>query len=490
MSSQKIVMSETQALSFEILSDPQYTDILFGGSAGGGKSFFVCMWAVLECRNYPGISIGLGRKSLKRLRQTTLQTLLQKVHPLFGVVEGRDFKFNGQDNYIQYSNGSKIILIDMASAPTDPDYDKFGSMELTHVIIEEVGEAIKKGVDVLTSRKNRMMNAEYGIVGKTVMTCNPTQNFIRQEYYKIYEQMGGGRYQKWAKGEVIIPGTGERKEAYRAYVRSSVYDNPKVPENYIETLKNLDQQERKRLLDGDWNYADEDDTLFPSILLDRATYYETSAEEKQEKEDKPRTFNKWIGVDVADKGKDETVVSLIVDGVIVLQKELKLPARVIEPGQPVEDERPISFLYADELIKFAQQNGFTAAEAKHIAIEGNGIGVGMRDQLRIRGWYISLYEATTRSRSWGYYNFRNDMDQGLIKIKFDIDDGELRRQLSAHTYIMEEQVPKVLKKDKIKDVIGHSPDQADSAMIANWVRRGGKQAEQNSSKKNAKRIVF
>lgn len=483
-------MSETQALSFEILSDPQYTDILFGGSAGGGKSFFVCMWAVLECRNYPGISIGLGRKSLKRLRQTTLQTLLQKVHPLFGVVEGRDFKFNGQDNYIQYSNGSKIILIDMASAPTDPDYDKFGSMELTHVIIEEVGEAIKKGVDVLTSRKNRMMNAEYGIVGKTVMTCNPTQNFIRQEYYKIYEQMGGGRYQKWAKGEVIIPGTGERKEAYRAYVRSSVYDNPKVPENYIETLKNLDQQERKRLLDGDWNYADEDDTLFPSILLDRATYYETSAEEKQEKEDKPRTFNKWIGVDVADKGKDETVVSLIVDGVIVLQKELKLPARVIEPGQPVEDERPISFLYADELIKFAQQNGFTAAEAKHIAIEGNGIGVGMRDQLRIRGWYISLYEATTRSRSWGYYNFRNDMDQGLIKIKFDIDDGELRRQLSAHTYIMEEQVPKVLKKDKIKDVIGHSPDQADSAMIANWVRRGGKQAEQNSSKKNAKRIVF
>ena len=490
MSSQKIVMSETQALSFEILSDPQYTDILFGGSAGGGKSFFVCFCAVLECRNYPGISIGLGRKSLKRLRQTTLQTLLQKVHPLFGVIEGRDFKFNGQDNYIQYSNGSKIILIDMASAPTDPDYDKFGSMELTHVIIEEVGEAIKKGVDVLTSRKNRMMNAEYGIVGKTVMTCNPTQNFIRQEYYKIYEQMGGGRYQKWAKGEVVIPGTGERKEAYRAYVRSSVYDNPKVPENYIETLKNLDQQERKRLLDGDWNYADEDDTLFPSILLDRATYYETSAEEKQEKEDKPRTFNKWIGVDVADKGKDETVVSLIVDGVIVLQKELKLPARVIEPGQPVEDERPISFLYADELIKFAQQNGFTAAEAKHIAIEGNGIGVGMRDQLRIRGWYISLYEATTRSRSWGYYNFRNDMDQGLIKIKFDIDDGELRRQLSAHTYLMEEQVPKVLKKDKIKDVIGHSPDQADSAMIANWVRRGGKSAEQNSSKKNAKRIVF
>ena len=484
-------MSETQALSLEILSDPQYTDILFGGSAGGGKSFFVCMWAVLECRNYAGISIGLGRKSLKRLRQTTLTTLLSKVHPMFNIIEGRDFKFNGQDNYIEYSNGSKIILIDMASAPTDPDYDKFGSMELTHVIIEEVGEAVKKGVDVLTSRKNRMMNKEYGIVGKTVMTCNPTQNFIRQEYYKIYEQMGGGRYQKWAKGEVIIPGSGERKEAYRAYVRSSVYDNPMVDDNYIEELKKKPDQERKRLLDGDWNYADEDDTLFPSALLDRATWYESMAQDENKTDDKkPKLFNKWIGVDVADKGKDDTIATLIVDGVIVKQKTLKLPPRDYTPGEPVEDERPISFLYADELIKFAQQNGFTAAQSKHIAIEGNGIGVGMRDQLRIRGWYIALYEATTRSRSWGYYNFRNDMDKGEIKIRFDVDDGSMKQQLAAHTYVMEEQTPKVVKKDKLKEMLGRSPDQADSAMIANWVRRGGKAAEQNSSKKNAKRIVF
>jgi len=32
---------------------------------------------------------------------------------------------------------------------------------------------------VLNTRKNRFLNKEYGIVGKTVMTCNPTQNFMR-----------------------------------------------------------------------------------------------------------------------------------------------------------------------------------------------------------------------------------------------------------------------------------------------------------------------
>lgn len=476
-------MSETQSLSFDILDDPQFTDVLFGGSAGGAKSFFVCLWAVMQCRNYPGIAIGLGRKSLKSLRQTTLITLMSKVHPALGITEA-DFKFNGQDNYIQYINGSKIILVDMAYAPTDPDYDRFGSLELTHAIVEEVGEAVKKAVDVLGSRRNRMLNKEYGIVGKLVMTCNPTQNFIRQEYWKPYHDQGEGRMQKWIRGEVILPESKERVPGYRAFVRSSVYDNPFVEENYIETLKNLDIQEKKRLLYGDWNYSDDNDTLFSNIIMDKATVEEMPERELDENQ-KTKPFNKWIGVDVADKGKDKTVVSLIEDGVLIMQKELDIG---LTDEQMRTTERPISYLYALELIKFAQQNGFSAGTAKHIAIEGNGVGVGMRDQMRRSGWYITLYEATSKSRSQGYYDYKSDMDDGSAKIISGLDDGELRRQLAAHTYEMVDQVPKVIKKDKLKVILGCSPDQADSAMIANWVRRGGDAV--HDPKKNQSRIRF
>lgn len=471
-------MSETQNLSFQILNDPQIVDVLFGGSAGGAKSFFVCMWAVMQCRNYPGIAIGLGRKSLKSLRQTTLVTLLSKVHPAMGVHEGA-FKFNGQDNYIEYMNGSKIILIDMAYAPTDPEYDRFGSLELTHVIIEEVGEANKKSVDVLTSRKNRMMNKEYGLVGKTILTCNPTQNFIRQEYYKPYDEMGGGRMQKWERGEVIMPGTSERRPAYRAYVRSSVYDNPFADDNYIEELKRKPTQERKRLLDGDWNYADDDDALFKGILMDRATVYEVPAPDLTDEK-----FDKFIGVDVADKGADDTIATLIVNGVIIQQKELKIPEMTVEEMRTTD--KPISYLYALELIKFAQQNGFTANQAKNIAIEGNGVGVGMRDQMRRSGWYVTVYEATTITRSRGYYDFSLDMDAGTIKMLNGHDDGELRRQLAAHTYEMINQKPVVINKEKLKLALARSPDHADSAMIANWVRRGGEGA--HDPKKQQSRI--
>lgn len=470
-------MSETQSLSFDILDDPQYTDVLFGGSAGGAKSFFVCMWAVLRCRNYNGVAIGLGRKSLKSLRQTTLATLLTKVHPAMGV-RPEDFKFNGQDNYIEYVNGSKIILIDMAHAPTDPDYDRFGSLELTDVIVEEVGEAVKKAVDVLSSRRNRMMNKEYGIVGKLIMTCNPTQNFIRQDYWKHYNDQGGGRMQHWEHGHVVVPETKERKPAYRVFVRSSVKDNPFVDDNYVEILRSLPDQERKRLYDGDWNYADDDDSLFKNTLMDRATIDKDFLPPNE-------TFNKFIGVDVADKGKDDTIATLIDNGVIVKQQVIDIHMTYEEMQTT---ERSISLMYADELIKFAQQNGFSANDAKRIAIEGNGIGVGMRDNLRNRGWFATIYEATSKSRSQGYYDFYLDMDSGQVKMINGLDDGELRRQLAAHTYLMIEQQPQVKKKEQLKLDLGRSPDQADSAMISNWIRRGG--AAAHDPKKNQSRIRF
>ena len=470
-------MSETQDLSFRVLDDPQVTDVLFGGSAGGAKTFLACLWAVIRCRNYPGIAIGLGRKTLQEIKKTTLITLISKVHPLLEVTKS-EFKFNAQEGTITYINGSKIVLIDMAWQPSDPDYDRFGSLELTDVIIEEVGEVHKKAVDVLTTRKNRMMNKEYQIVGKTLMTCNPTLNFVKKEYYDVYEKLGGGRMQQWQKGEVYLP-SGEKVPAMRVYVRSSVYDNPFIDLNYIEDLKTKDPQIRKRLLEGDWSYADDDDVLFKTSLLDRATTLDFPAHIEGE------PFNRFLGVDVADKGKDNTVATLIDNGVIVVQKVLIVDKTANESGQI---EKSISGLYADELIKFAQQNGFTPRTAKNIAIEGNGVGVGMRDRLRERGWFITVYEANSSARSTGYYNFMLDMDEGSVKILNDIDDGELKRQLIMHTYNMVDQKPVICKKEVIKQSLGHSPDEADSAMISNWIRRGGFSKDDPSQNQN--RISF
>lgn len=467
-----IKLAPVQYLAKQEFDDPQITQILFGGGAGGSKTFVLCLLAVLRCRDYPRVREGLGRKELKQLKRTTVATLLHKVHPMLGIKES-DFKLN-LDEGITYKNGSQILFLDLAYQPSDPDMASLGSLELTDAFIDEAGEIHKKAMDVLGSRVNRWMNKEYDIVGKLVGSCNPSQNFLRSDYYEPYSQLGGGQMQKWQNGEVWVGN--KLVPAYRSFIRSTVLDNSFIDANYIENLKKLPPQERKRLYEGDWNYADEDDSLFTSLILDKGITYNLPEVGEDKK------FNKFIGLDVADKGKDETIATLIDNGVIIAQKQLKVRLDANETKQSTE--KPLSYLLADELIKFAQQNGFSPASAKNIAIEGNGVGVGIRDAMRVRGWYVEVYTATGQSRSEGYYNMMLDMDAGELKILHGIDAGELRQQLAAHTYEMTEQKPKVIKKDKLKASLGRSPDNADSAMIANWRRRGGIQQDQKVSASN------
>lgn len=462
-------MSERQNLAILLLDHPQVVEVDFGGAAGGGKTLLVCIWMLLRMRKYPGIREGLGRKEGVRLRQTTVHTLLNEAHPLLGITKS-EYRYQDQKGIIMYKNGSSIQLVDLNYQPSDPDYDTLGSLNFTDVVIEEVGEIRKKARDVFGSRKNRYMNDKYGIVGKTVLTQNPSQNFTRSEFYDPYKKLGKGTHRMWPIGEVEVS-PDVMMVSYRAFVRSLPTDNPFLPRNYIEVLKGLPPQERKRLLQGDWDYMDDSDGLFPSLLLDRSTAYNLPEERNP----------KFIGVDVADKGKDKTLVSLIEGGVATIQKEL-----VVD----VSGEKPISHLYGAELIKFAQQHGFTAQMAKQIAIEGNGVGVGIRDYMRSKGWFITIYEATSISRSAGFWTLHVSLETGKLQIyhEFDqTDEGEVRKQLSVHTYEMDDKLrPVVLQKKKIKEELGYSPDHADSLMISSWIQSGGNV----DPKKDQSRISF
>lgn len=471
--SDNITISELQKLAIELFDDKDTVEIIFGGSAGGSKSMAIGILAVLRCIRYPGVREGIGRKDLTQLKKTTFATLLGKVHALFGIEKG-DFH-QGQDGSITYRNGSSILPIELAYYPSDPDFNRLGSLEITDMFIDEVGELPEKSYNAIKSRVGRWKNDEYGLTPKILSTCNPSMNFIKQEFFDVYDMLGGGTIQRWQHGFTIVDG--KKIPAYKAFVRSSVYDNPFIERSYIETLKRLPTQERKRLLDGNWNYVDEDSSLFKNSLLHKATTYTIP-----ENTDK---FSYYIGVDVADKGKDSTIFSLIKNGVLITQRK-----STVQMNWDKESEAPMSKLVSEELIQFAQQNGFTPQTAKHIAIETNGVGVGVRDFMKDLGWRITEYTATHKSRSTGYYQMMLDMDSGNLQIHHDLKDLDiLKSELVAHTYEMDNQTPSVIKKDKLRQMLGRSPDRADSFMIANWVRNWISNP-QNDPHRNRNRIVW
>jgi phage terminase large subunit len=460
-----LTLSQKQHSAFELLDDPQVVELEYGGAAGGGKTLLICLWAVLEMSKYPGIRIGLGRKELTRLKQTTVMTLIREAHPLLGIKPDM-FRYSDMKGLIQYENGSSIQLIDLARQPSDPDFDSLGSLNLTHVIIEEAGEIIKKAKDVFSARKNRFMNRELDLVGKTVLTGNPSMNFTRQEYYEPYNALGAGDMQKWQIGEVEVAGV--MKPAYRAFIKALATDNPFLPQNYIEELKRLPLQERKRLYEGNWDYADDDSMLFKDLLIDRSLASEVPE------------GTIYLGVDVADKGKDKTVVSVVRGNVLTEQIEINVDTT---------GEKAISESISLELIKIAQQRGMSHIDARRIAVDTVGVGVGVRDFMRTKGWFIVEFIAGAKASQDGYKNLRSeslwdlsqDMDKGEFKIYSqlptlgDYGEGEtgLRRQLKAHEYESEDRIIKVKPKAKIKEDLGISPDLSDSANIARWISKGG-----------------
>lgn len=433
-----LTISEVQNLAMQQFNDPRVVSVVFGGGAGGGKSFLLGLMCAIACKQYPGTRWGLARKELKSLKQTTLATLISKVHNTLGISDN-DYKLNLLDSTIEYTNGSSILLLDLTAKPSDPEMESLGSLELTGAFVDEVGEVNKKAFDVLSSRVNRWLNKEYGITGKVVASCNPSPGFVRQDYYDKYDQLGGGRMQRWQNGHVWV--NGERLPAYNVYIRSTALDNPFIDDNYIEGLHRLPPQEKKRLLDGDWNYMDEDDSLFPMALINKMTAYEIP-------ENEDGKFNKYIGVDPSDSGKDDTVLTLVEEGVISEQLEIKSP-------QGKDDA--IGFYIAGKVIAFAEKHGFTKPLAKNITIEGNGIGASLRDALRVMGWNVNVYTATLQTRNEGYYDFMLDADAGKIKVlNTVIESGTLIRQLSAHHYDLDTGKPRVTRKKDLRQSLGLS----------------------------------
>ena len=75
MSTIDITPTRRQSQAWRYLTDDKTNIVLFGGSAGGGKSWLGCLWITTLCLKYTGIRCLIGRSVLTQLKLTTLNTL-------------------------------------------------------------------------------------------------------------------------------------------------------------------------------------------------------------------------------------------------------------------------------------------------------------------------------------------------------------------------------------------------------------------------------
>jgi len=414
--------------------------VFFGGGAGGGKSWWLCETRLINCYLYPGYKSFIGRQELKRLMQSTYVTW-NKVCKFHGIPQG-DWKLNGQYNYIEFFNGSRIDLLDLKFAPSDPLYERFGSLEYTDGAIEEAGEVNFLAYDVLQSRIGRHLSDK--LKPTIAITGNPKKNWTYKEFYKRDK-------------EGTLP---EDQE----FIQSLYTDNPYTAKEYGEQLSNIkDKATKQRLMFGNWEYEDD-----PSALIDYDSIVDLYTN-KAEESDK-----RYLSADIARYGHDKTVISLWKGfecyKMITYEKQ----------GLDVTSEK-IKELLAKEHIPYS-----------NCVIDDDGVGGGVVDNLRgakgfvnnsvaieerIEGKITELKDNKVIEVKQNYQNLKTQCYYKLAeainnhKISLKITDEKVKALLEEEL----EQVKtkdsdkdgklKIVPKDEVKEMIGRSPDYSDNLMM-------------------------
>lgn len=225
----------------KLWTDDETIDIAYGGSKGSGKSYLGVSLIFGDALIYPGTHYFIARKELNDLRKHT-KTSIKEVLDGWGLKEGVYWTYNGQDNFYELYNGSKVFFFAAAYMPSDDKYERFGSIQMTRGWIEEVGEIDEKAKNALQATIGRWKNDEYGLKAKLLLTLNPSKNFVYEKYYLANKE--------------------NRMPAHRKFVQALPTDNKKLPRDYIANLLlTLDENEIQRLVYGNWEYDDNPYTL-------------------------------------------------------------------------------------------------------------------------------------------------------------------------------------------------------------------------------------
>lgn len=416
-----------QTIALDVLEDNITTELVFGGGAGSAKSFLGCYWILKNCLKYAGSRWLIGRSKLKSLKETTLNSFFD-VCKLQGITPDH-FNYNQQSGVIRFFNGSEIILKDLFTYPSDPNFDSLGSLEISGAFIDECNQINEKAWLIVKSRIRYKLD-EFGIIPKILGTCNPSKNWVYSEFYK-------------KSNDSSI-------ESYKRFIQALVTDNHYISQHYIDSLNTLDNASKQRLLFGNWDYDNDPSTLLTyDQIIDLFNNSHILSDQSK----------KAITADIAMQGADKMVLTywsgFVAEKITVIPKtDGKEVIDAIESMSSTYGVPKSRIVYdADGVGSFV--GGFLhGAKAFH-----NG-GRALNDENYKNLKTQCIYKFCERSSTGGYYikdqRYKQDIIQELEQLKrcnMDNDTGKLE----------------VVSKDIIKSIIGHSPDFSDSLIMREFL---------------------
>lgn len=214
-------------------------ETLFGGAAGGGKSFGQLIDALLYAIKYPKSKQIIFRRTFADLEKSLIR-VSQDIYPRSIA------KYNDSKHVWRFKNGS---IIDFGYIDNEKDVYQYQSAEYDVIRFDELTHFTEFMYIYLISRCRGANPYPKGLKSST----NP-----------------GGVGHDWVKERFIDIGTPNKiheciltkdnpKRSTRIFIPSLVQDNKFLLEtdpDYVDRLDNLPEKERKALKYGDWDIFD------------------------------------------------------------------------------------------------------------------------------------------------------------------------------------------------------------------------------------------
>lgn len=432
---------EKQEHAVYYLNDKKTKELIYGGAAGGGKSALGCLRLIEQCQKYPQSRWLMGRSKLKTLKETTLNTFFELSSNL---KISNQYKYNDQKSTINFYNGSQIILKDLFSYPSDPEFDSLGSLEVCGGFIDEVGQISHKAWQVTLSRCRYKLK-KFDLMPKLLGSCNPTKNWVYKNFYRASRD-----------GEL---------SPTRAFVQALPTDNPHLPQSYLDSLLSLDDNSKQRLYYGNWEYDDD-----PAKLIE----YDAIIDLWKNYHVKP-TGTRYISADIARFGSDKGVI-IVWDGLVELERKTCRLSSIPDTAAMIQQ----------------LSDKYNVPKSKIIADE-DGVGGGVVDILKCKGFVNGSRPFTEKGKKVEYNNLKSQcyfhlaerINKGEIYLTSKSNEDDIIEELEQ---VKRDNVDKdgklsILPKDKVKEILGRSPDFSDALMMrmyfefkgmASWGVIGGK----------------
>ncbi len=210
--------------------DADESEVLFGGAAGGGKSYGQMVDALLFALTYPRSKQLVLRRTFAELEKSLIRTALA-LYP-------RDiYSFNSSSHTGKFKNGS---VIDFGYCASENDVYQYQSAEYDVIRFDELTHFTEAQYVYLISR----VRGANGYPKQIKSSTNP-----------------GGVGHSWVKARFIDAGTKNKSfkgadGMTRIFIPSMLGDNRFLKESdpeYGKRLSALPEREKKALLYGDWN---------------------------------------------------------------------------------------------------------------------------------------------------------------------------------------------------------------------------------------------